>query len=71
MNWMDMMYVLAQEEKVKMDCYTYIMREAPSPELQALFQRLRDDEAEHTRLLNEAINTLAREKAKTDLWIAK
>lgn len=71
MNWMDMMYVMAQEEKVKTECYGYIMREAPTPEIQALFQRLRDDEAEHARLLNEAINTLAREKAKTDLWIAK
>jgi rubrerythrin len=71
MNWMDLMYVMAQEEKVKTECYSYIMREAPSPELQALFQRLRDDEAEHARLLNEAINALAKERAKADLWIAK
>ncbi len=71
MNWMDLMYVMAQEEEVKTKCYAYIMGEAPSPELAALFGKLHDDEAEHARLLNAAIDDLAREHAKADLWIGK
>lgn len=71
MNWMDLMYVMAQEEKAKSDCYTYILKEAPTPEMQELFERLSREEAEHVRLLNAEIDRLARERAKADLWIAK
>ena len=51
MNWLSFLQVMILEEKAAQEKYQVAVDAADDPKIRALFERLRDEEAFHARIL--------------------
>ena len=51
MNWIDFLKVMAAEEYAARDRYNWAAQNSESPQLRAVFEKLRDEEEFHAQFL--------------------
>lgn len=64
MDWLGFLQVMVIEEKAAQEKYQLAMDLAKDPEIRALFQRLRDEEAFHVDFLEGEYSRLERQVSR-------